>query len=333
MPAPSRVENPRADFDGAWKEALLVYLRSLIELCFPAIASQIDWKAKVIFLDQELQKTIRDAKLGKRRVDKLVEVRLLNGKQQWILLHVEVASQPHVDLAKVMYRYHHQLEDRFDKPVISVAILADPQPRWRPSVYRQNLLGCRTRFEFPTCKLLDLAKDWAALERNPSPAALIVMAHVKALQSSGDPKLRLLEKIELTRQLYRRGYDRKDIAELYRLVDWLLALPEEWGLKYRDEVLKIDKEAQAMPYITSIERIGREDGRIEGTLSIVLVLLRERLGTLKPALRQSVKELSLPQLRLLGKALLNFENVGDLKAWLAKRKPRTTTKSKPTSPA
>lgn len=86
-----------------------------------------------------------------------------------------------------------------------------------------------------------------------------------------------------------------------------------------------------MPYITSIQRLGRKEGRQEGqqvgTTALVLILLRKQLGPLSPSLRQSVKDLSLLQLRHLGEALLDFESVEDLKAWLAKRK----RKAKPLS--
>ena len=69
------------DYDGAWKEALDLFLRPFLELCFPLVAAGIDWNAGVSFLDKELQEVVRDAELGKQRVDKLVEVRRLDGQE------------------------------------------------------------------------------------------------------------------------------------------------------------------------------------------------------------------------------------------------------------
>lgn len=60
-------------FDSPWKEALEVYLQSMLEFCFPRVAAAIDWKAGFEFLDKELQEIVRDAVLGPQRVDKLVK--------------------------------------------------------------------------------------------------------------------------------------------------------------------------------------------------------------------------------------------------------------------
>ena len=45
------------------------------------------------FLDKELEQVVRDAALGRRRVDKLVRVTLRNGGQGLVLVHVEIQSQ------------------------------------------------------------------------------------------------------------------------------------------------------------------------------------------------------------------------------------------------
>lgn len=58
-----------ADYDGAWKEALEIFWRPFLELCFPLAAEHIDWTVPVEFLDKELQEIVRDADLGKQRVD------------------------------------------------------------------------------------------------------------------------------------------------------------------------------------------------------------------------------------------------------------------------
>ena len=342
MATRSPAKTPKADYDGPWKEALEHYLRSVLTRCFPAISTAIDWTAGFTFLDKELQKIVRQARLGPQRVDKLVRVRLLTGEEQWILLHVEVASQPYVDLAQRMYQYHHRLEDRFRRPIVSVAILADPEPRWRPDTFHSELLGCEIQFRFPICKLLDLAQDRLALEQSADPAAIVILAHVTALQTRGDMNLRLREKVALTRLLYERGYRREDIEELYRLLDWLIALPKEYSLQYDDEVIKIEKEKEAMPYITSIERNslargrkegrvegrnegraegrneGRVEGRNEGLCDAILIQLAKRFGELPDDLVERIHQLSSKSLSQLVLDLLDFRTLDELRHWLQK---------------
>lgn len=77
-----------------------------------------------------------------------------------------------------------------------------------------------------------------------------------------------------------------------------------------------------MPYVTSVERIGLQKGRVEGRregeLTLVLRLLARRCGTLSPNLAAQVQALSVEQIESLGEALLDFTNVSDLEGWLSR---------------
>ena len=70
-----------------------------------------------------------------------------------------------------------------------------------------------------------------------------------------------------------------------------------------------------MPYITSIERIGRE----EGERALILRQLTRRCGTLSPHLLAQVQALSVEQIEDLGEALLDFSTLADLEAWLSQK--------------
>ncbi|MCF7669623.1 MAG: hypothetical protein K9N48_07600 [Verrucomicrobia bacterium] len=109
--------NKQTDYDGAWKEALELYLQPLLEFCFPEVADNINWHEPIEFLDKELQEVTRNSKLGKQRVDKLVRVIRKDGRKECILIHVEVQSWVVKDLPLRMYRYHHRIADRYDESV------------------------------------------------------------------------------------------------------------------------------------------------------------------------------------------------------------------------
>ncbi|MCW5558900.1 MAG: cytosolic protein, partial [Verrucomicrobiae bacterium] len=64
-------------------------LEPFLRLCFLRIHATIDWRRPVEFLDKELQKIVRDAQTGPLRVDLLVQVFLLNGLEEWLLIHIE----------------------------------------------------------------------------------------------------------------------------------------------------------------------------------------------------------------------------------------------------
>jgi hypothetical protein len=256
---PSAVQ--RTDYDGAWKEMLDRYLEPFLRLCFPAVHAGIDWSRGFTPLDLELQEVVRDAETGKHRVDKLFQVHCHDGTEDWILVHVEVQSRPDRRLSQRLYRYYCRIRDRYDRGVLSLAVLADRSPRFRPGPHEEETLGCRLRFEYPSCKLLDLGR--AMLEREDNPAALILLAHRAAQERTGDPVERKTLKWALTRPLYERGYSKEDILELFRLIDWLVQLPKEQEVEFRRQVAEYEARKH-MPYITSIERLGREEGLRQG---------------------------------------------------------------------
>src|SRR5436309_208349 len=91
------------EYDSPWKEALRLFLRSFLRLCFPQIERIIDWSRAPEFLDKELQQIVRDAESGKKYVDVLVKVWLLEGSEKWILLHLEVQHWPDAGFPERVY--------------------------------------------------------------------------------------------------------------------------------------------------------------------------------------------------------------------------------------
>ena len=59
------------------------------------------------------------------------------------------------------------------------------------------------------------------------------------------------------------------------------------------------------------------EGRQEEGTALILHILQHRCGSLAPALVERVAQLSLPQLKVLGEALLEFRETADLEQWLA----------------
>jgi hypothetical protein len=48
-----------------------------------------------------------------------------------VLVHIEVQGQPERDFARRMFVYYYRIFDRYERPIMSVAILADEQADWR----------------------------------------------------------------------------------------------------------------------------------------------------------------------------------------------------------
>lgn len=252
-----------ADYDNPWKEGLDRYLEQFLQLAFPAAHPLIDWSRSYESLDQELQQVVRDAELGKRIADKLFKVWLQGEEEAYVLIHVEVQGQEEADFAERMYVYNYRCYDRYRRPVMSLAVLGDERASWRPSSFGYNLGGCEAGLKFPIAKLLDYQTQWEELEQNSNPFAIIVMAHLKTKATTGNPQQRKQWKWNLVRRLFERGYDREDVLQLFRLVDWMMALPQELQGEFRQELTRYQEENQ-MPLLSRIELMAKEEGRQEG---------------------------------------------------------------------
>ncbi len=276
MTEPSRADAiPDNDFDGPWKEVLDLYLEEVLAFFFPEAHRDIDWSRGYEGLDKELQLVVPEGERAAQAVDKLVKVSLHSAEEAWILIHLEVQSQPESSFEERMFRYHARLYDHHRQEIVSLAILGDDRPTWRPTDFGYGRWGCAVRFNFPAIKLLDFTA--AALEASTNLCAIVVLAHRAAQQTRHDPAGRAATKLGLIRQLYRRGLTREQISDLYRFIDWLLRLPK--GLD--DETwlaIRAIEEEQAVTYVTTAERYGLEQGRMAGLLAGIEAILDLKFG-------------------------------------------------------
>lgn len=251
--------NPPTAYDSPWKDILQTYFEEFLLFFFPQAHREIDWTKQPEFLDKELQEVVRDAELGRRFADKLVKLYRTNGEENWILVHVEVQSQEEDDFPKRMFSYNYRIFDCYDREVASLAILGDERANWRPAQYGYQLFGCSVDFRFPVVKLVDYQQRLSELEASRNPFATVVMAHLAALETSGDRSERFRQKLALVRRLYSQGFERSDVLNLLAFIDWMLTLPLDLETEFKREVEQLEAE-QRMQYVTSFERIGFQKG-------------------------------------------------------------------------
>jgi len=165
---------PGDDYDTPWKDALTRYFPEFMAFYFPLAHAEIDWQQPHVFLDQELAQVIQDAELGKRLVDRLVQVATLeSGEQWWVYIHIEVQGQNDAHFPERLFTYNYRLYDRYRRPVASLAVLADDSESWKPGHYGYQLFGCEVGIRFPTVKILDYASQIESLHEEANPFALV----------------------------------------------------------------------------------------------------------------------------------------------------------------
>lgn len=271
---------PKRDHDSPWKEALERYFPEFLALLFPAIHAEIDWSAPYRSLDNELQQITGDAAdSGRRYADKLIDVRTRAGHETWVLVHVEVQGKAQTQFAQRMFQYNARIRDRYDRAVVSLAVLSDRNRRFRPQRFEEARWGCRIIFEFPMVKLLDYdaPERWAELEASDNVFALVVMAQIRAKVTENAETLKRW-KFRLIRMMYERGYEHALILDLFRLIDWMIRLPAGLEADFRQELYTYE-EQQGMPYVTTVEQAGIQKGLQQGEVTILLRQLSTKFGT------------------------------------------------------
>ncbi len=175
-----------------------------------------------------------------------------------VLAHVEVQGDPDSGFSRRMCVYNFRITEWRDVDVVSLGVLADASPGFRPTSYQRKRWGCELEFRFPVVKLLDWENRWDELENSENVFSLVVMAQIKAKRCKDVHELRAW-KLHLIRLMYERGYSRPMILEFFRIIDWMIRLPEGLERQFLADVYKIEEEKK-MSYITSAERFGIEKG-------------------------------------------------------------------------
>jgi hypothetical protein len=251
------------EHDSPWKEVVEDLFEAFLSFFFPHVHKAIDFSKGYQFLERELQQIVKTSKTGRRFADKLVKVYLKNGSERWLLIHLEIQGYKDKKFPERMYIYNYRIFDKFRKTVISLALLTDDDPRFRPNEYRRSNLGCEVSFRYPLVKVIDYRDRVAELEASSHPFAIIVLAFLKTLETEGNVQERYRWKKHFLLELYTRGMKRETILAIYKFIDWVMELPEKLDTKIYHEI-KTTKEAKAMPHITTAERIGLEKGLEKG---------------------------------------------------------------------
>ncbi len=122
----------------------------------------------------------------------------------------------------------------------------------------------------------DTPEAWPALEASDNPFALVVMAQIRA-KATQDAETRKAWKFRLIRLMYDRGYARKTILELFRVIDWMIRLPSTLETTFRQEIFTYE-ESKQMPYVTTVERAGIEKGQRQGEANLLLWQIENKFG-------------------------------------------------------
>jgi hypothetical protein len=283
------VDVPASDFDSPAKALIRYDLPGFVTFNFPALAERFDWSAGIELLPTELAQPGPGAAVGPRRADLVFRVGLAGPEPRECIVLIEAQSRYDRELAERLFVYAGRLFGEYRLPVSCLVWLTDARRRWRPRRFGLAAPGTELALRFSVAKLLDWEGRWAELEASESRFATATMASLRAWPTRRDPEGRLGWKLWLTQRLYEKpGFGRDDVLMLHRYIDWVLPLPAALARRFRAEMAAFE-EARRMPYITSIERLSREEGLQAGLRESVLAALATRFGPPLPVVVERVQ--------------------------------------------
>jgi len=211
-----------------------------------------------------------------------------------------------------MYVYNYRIFDKFKHEVISLALLTDENPNFRPNEYSRarREWGFEVVCRFPVVKLIDYREKWAELEANPHPFALIVRAYLKALETVGNAQEKYSWKKRFLLELYDSGMDRETLWAIYKFIDWMIRLPKDLNKTFVAEMKTIE-EAKHMSLITSAEEVGLEQG-VNSLQRVIAMIIESKFGENGSRLAERIREVErLDSLEKFSEKLLHAQSLSE----------------------
>ena len=300
------------DHDRLFKELLSTFFVEFMDLFLPDVGAYLDRTAAIVPMDKEIFTDVTSG--GKHEVDLLMRAKF-RGDEAFFLIHVENQSTPQGDFPKRMFRYFARLAEKYDLPVYPVVVFSyDAPARPEPARYTVAFPGETVlQFRYRVIQLNRL--PWRRFVRQENPVASALMAKMR-MSVRDRPRV----KAECLRLLAGLKLDPARTTLIGGFIDSYLRLTAQELKQYERELARFtpaEREA-TMEIVTSWQLQGRAEGRAEGKETLVLRLLRRRLGAVPADAAARLNHLSPEQLDDLGEALLDFGTVADLEQWLSR---------------
>ncbi|QEC52085.1 putative transposase/invertase (TIGR01784 family) [Anseongella ginsenosidimutans] len=259
--------------DLLWKWVLEDVFDDFLDFFFPDARHYFDLESGFEWLDKELEQLFPpdNKQYAPRQVDKLVKVFNRQGKEECILIHIEIQGYKQDNFPYRMFQYFSRILDKHQKPVTAFAILTEDNKSFHPDRFEMACRGSRLLYIYNTYKILE--QDETALERSENPFALIVLIAKTALKGKKLTDARLYElKIDIMKLLLRKNFPKKKIESVLMFLQNYISFKDksldEQFEKQKDLLIKGRTEPMGRTEPIGIKKgmilMAMEEGREEG---------------------------------------------------------------------
>ena len=119
---------------------------------------------------------------------------------------------------------------------------------------------------------------------------MVTLAHLKAIETRGDPTARYDWKMRLVKGLYDRGFTKERMRRLFHVMSWVMKLPPILNERLSRDIKAFEKERR-MPLLTPMEEMWQEEGVAKGLRKAIEKGLARRHGPDGLALMPRINEI------------------------------------------
>jgi hypothetical protein len=288
------------DHDRLFKELIQTFFWEFIELFIPKILTYVSQES-LTFLPEEV---FTDVTAGdKRKIDLLAQVKW-QGKDGFLLIHLENQGYNQSEFERRMFYYFARLDAKYRLPIYPIVIFSYDEPKRQEKSQYQVVFPDKKVLEFNYTAIQLNRLNWRDFLRQPNPVAAALMAKMNF-----KPEERVKVKLECLRMIATLSLDPARIELLSGFVDTYLKLNQTEEKQFEIELKQANliEEEQVMEIVTSwMER---------GEQKIVKRQVKRRFN-ISEELENQINNLSISQIESLADAIFDFQSLDDLINWL-----------------
>ena len=254
------------DYDSLWKDFTRICWREVLYDFMPDLYNAADLTRDAVQLDKELHDVVaglgseEETQTTKRYVDNLLKIYLKNGKEEWILLHIEIQGRGGENISARMFRYQCMLFVHHNRHPAAMAILTAKRPKKEvePGKYEAELFGTKIKYEYNVIKAYEL--DDEELKARKTITSLFLYALKKGKESRKSEKDKFAYMKEIMELAAKMGFDINKRRFFMGFVERAIKFKsKDMWRKYLKHYKKIIEEDTSMKYKPVVDEIYEEE--------------------------------------------------------------------------
>ena len=247
-----------------------------------------------------------ELQIESRATDALVQVAHSSAGEFLALFEIQTTYRK--DMPRRMRAYTALAEEKYKLPVYPILINISPYGGEIPTRYESNFLGLQARQDYAVINLWEISAEEILSQSFPTLIPFV-------------PVMRGGNTEEMLQRAKENLYSALELQTEDRLQQTMFALTLFATHVFDIEVVRkifggIMYPPITSPFVQSLIREAKLEASTEELQKVLSRMLTRRFGELDNETKERVHSLSLENAEALAEAIFDFENVGDIVAWL-----------------